>query len=510
MVAQYRELERSFLRLADLLAASDPRQAKLLRTAFDRAREGQVGERLEAVVGLLEKEQLLKAGTGQQGALERLRELLELLTASTSGDRRAGVKQQVRELLARLGKVIARQREVEGATESGAGAEPLAERQRALAEETRRLTDDIGGFARRVDDRQPAPDKAAERGGAPDGPAAPAQDPPGSAEPPDSPPGSPPGTPAAGRPGAQPPDAAPGDGAEGSAQPGEQPPSAAEPEPAGDDDASRAKRAAARLRAAEERMRAAERRLDETDRAAARREQEQAAEELETARAELDEILRQIREQEVEQLLLQLETRVRDMLRAERSVLAAVERVAAEREAGRDRELEAARLGREQAAVGGEASKAVVLVRDDGTAVVVLQALESIRDDALQAAERLTRADFGGGTRGLLEDLVTGLEELLAALEKGRQEAREQRPPAGGGRPGEPAARPLVDRIAELKMLRSLQLRVNARTRRLSSLLVEGSERAAEPDLLEALARLAERQQAIERAARDIVAGRTE
>ena len=59
-------------------------------------------------------------------------------------------------------------------------------------------------------------------------------------------------------------------------------------------------------------------------------------------------------------------------------------------------------------------------------------------------------------------------------------------------------------------MLRSLQLRVNNRTQRFSQLLDEGTERATEPELIEALGRLAERQRSIERAARDIVTGRTE
>jgi hypothetical protein len=59
-------------------------------------------------------------------------------------------------------------------------------------------------------------------------------------------------------------------------------------------------------------------------------------------------------------------------------------------------------------------------------------------------------------------------------------------------------------------MLRTLQLRVNTRTTRFSRLLADGTEQAEEPELLDALDRLAERQRAIEHAAQDIVAGRTE
>ena len=59
-------------------------------------------------------------------------------------------------------------------------------------------------------------------------------------------------------------------------------------------------------------------------------------------------------------------------------------------------------------------------------------------------------------------------------------------------------------------MIRSLQMRVNTRTQRFSQLLDEGAEQAAEPELLDALERLAERQRSIQQAAHDIVSGRTE
>jgi hypothetical protein len=229
---------------------------------------------------------------------------------------------------------------------------------------------------------------------------------------------------------------------------------------------------------------------------------------LETARAELEEILRQMREQEVERMLVQLETRVREMLKAEREVVAAAAAVAGT--TGRDREIESVRLGRAQQAIVVEATRALVLVRDDGTAVAIPQALESVRDDAEQAAGRLGRGDVGGTTRGLLDDVVTNLEELLAALEKSQRDEARRQAAAGGGRPQEPDEQPLVDKIAELKMIRSLQMRVNTRTRRFAQLLDEAADRVDAPELREALERLAERQRKIERAAQDIVAGRTE
>lgn len=503
---QFRDLEKTFLRLADLLAPSDPRRAALLRSVFEQARDAEMGDRLDTIVQLLEKGQLLKAGTSQTGALDTLRELLTLLESGDSDKRLASEKEEVRQFLGRLSKLIARQRDVEGSTEAGTREAQLAERQAALAEETRALAGDIGNFAKRMEPKAsddtkspPAEGSGQEQESAPE------------SSDPDS---------ADGKLGKESGKESESGSAEQPAGSGEESPAEDEPGSAedgkaekqdGDDEASRARRTQQRLGAAEQRMRKAQEKLDEAKRRDARDEQEQAIEELETARAELEEILRQMREEEVERLLVQLETRLRTMLRVERAVLAGAEKLAAEAsQADRERQLEGVRLSREQNGVGIDAAKALTLVRDDGSAVAIPEALQQVRDDSEQAAARLARGDVGGTTRGILQDLVTSLEEMLAALEKAQQEQQARQQGNQGGRPADPGEQPLVDNLAELKMLRSLQMRVNSRTKRFSKLLADGTEQADEPELLDAIERLADRQRTIERAAHDIVTGRTE
>jgi len=554
LLAQYRELEKTFLRLADLLAASDPRRAAVLRSVFEQARDQEVGGRLDTIVQLLEKGQLLKAGTTQASAIEQLRELLTLLEAGDSDRHLANSKEEVKQFLARVSKLIAKQRDIEGSTEAGAREAQLLDRQNALAGETSDLSRELGGFAKRMEVRDAGGEPVKEEKEAKDGQNA---DPaeggePGAPEDGKQSPqeGQPAGEKPAGKPGDRPSEADGAKPGEGEPQPGEgepagkekpasgegekggstkpsqggepaegkgsgdspQEPNEPDQQPEGDDESSRAKRTQQRLEAAAERMRRAEEGIEKAKRRDARQEQEKAIEELETARAELEEILRQMREQEVERLLVQLETRLRAMLRAEKAVLAAAEKIAAEPTAGREREreLEAARLGREQSAIGAEAAKALTLVRDDGSAVAIPEALEQVRDDATQAAARLGRGDVGGTTRGIVQDIVSSLEEMVAALEKAQREEQQQQKGSAGGRPAEPGEQPLVDKLSELKMIRSLQMRVNTRTRRFSQVLGEGAEQAEEPELLDAVRRLSDRQRKIERAAHDIVTGLTE
>jgi hypothetical protein len=97
---------------------------------------------------------------------------------------------------------------------------------------------------------------------------------------------------------------------------------------------------------------------------------------------------------------------------------------------------------------------------------------------------------------------------MLAAVEKAHRDQTAGRSGQGGGAGAAAGEQPLVDALAELKMLRTLQVRVNARTQRLSRLLDD--DPADDPDVRGVLVRLAERQRAIERAARDIVDGITE
>jgi hypothetical protein len=523
---QFHELERTFLRLADLLAASDPRRSALLRDVFAQAREQEVGDRLDVIVNLLEQGQLLKAGASQATAVEKLQELLGLLEAGDTERQQANAKEEVKQFLARVAKAIAKQRDIEGSTEAGGDGGKLADRQAKLAEETEALARDINGFARRMDARAGAADEPSQpaagqgqdgqgegKDGQGEGQEGQAKDGQGEGKQGEGKQGE--GEGKEGQQGQAGKPAGEDGGSEGSEAGQSSAAEEAEKPIEGDDEASRAARTRQRLDAAKRRMQQAKERLDDARRRDARAEQEKAVEELETARAELEEILRQMREEEVEKLLVQLEARLRGMLRAEKTVLAGVEKLAAESAASqpgadRERQLEAARLGRDQAAVGVDAAKALVLVRDDGSAVAIPEALEQVRDDATQAAARLGRGDAGETTRGIVQDLVANLEEMLGALEKAQKEQQQRQQGGAGGRSAEPGEQPLVDKISELKMIRSLQLRVNSRTKRFAQLLTDGVERAEEPELLRALERLAERQHTIERAAHDIVTGRTE
>ncbi len=132
-----------------------------------------------------------------------------------------------------------------------------------------------------------------------------------------------------------------------------------------------------------------------------------------------------------------------------------------------------------------------------------------MRDDMQQVSELLSDVKVGQFTQGLEEDILEALEETIAALDKAIKDLEKKKTPPGQSPPaGQPGDPPLVDKLAELKMIRALQMRINRRTERYSK-IIEGDQ-AETPELLDALVKLAERQQRVFQATSDLSTGRND
>jgi hypothetical protein len=100
---------------------------------------------------------------------------------------------------------------------------------------------------------------------------------------------------------------------------------------------------------------------------------------------------------------------------------------------------------------------------------------------------------------------------MIEALQKAQQDMEEQQQQQQQQHQQQQQDQPLVDAIAELKMIRSLQMRVNTRTNRYSRLLDDADDpvgQATDEELVEALGKLADRQERIYEITRDIVLGK--
>ena len=256
-------------------------------------------------------------------------------------------------------------------------------------------------------------------------------------------------------------------------------------------------------------MKDAEEKLKKAQREGATEDQQRALEELRQAKAELEEILRQLREEEMKRMLAMLEARFRQMLDIQIEVYEGTKRldaVPADRRAY-GHEIESTRLSNREQEIAVLIERVWLLLQEDGTTLAMPLAVDELRDDVREVVTRLAEAKVDAITQGIEEDIIAALEEIIEALKKAMKDLEDQQPPSPPME-GEPAEMPLVDLLAELKMIRALQMRVNTRTERYSK-LIDG-EQADNPDLLEQLRQLAERQQRVYRVTRDLHLGKNQ
>ena len=226
--------------------------------------------------------------------------------------------------------------------------------------------------------------------------------------------------------------------------------------------------------------------------------QDQAIAELEKAAKELEELLKQLREEEKEMVLAALEARFQRMLALQTQIYeTTVDLDATEREKWLDTAVSKCReLAQEQVALTAECTLTAALLREDGTSVAILLAVEDIEIDMGSISERLQGTRTGTLTQTLETDVIEALKELIEATQQEMQEMKEQQQ-QGEQQQGQPKRPDLVDLMAEIKVLRSLQLRVNRRTKKINDLLADPEVQASgadTADLQEQLAELARRQ----------------
>ncbi|MBL9163798.1 MAG: hypothetical protein JNL18_13790 [Planctomycetaceae bacterium] len=545
---RYARLETLVERLAELSRSTQPRRATLLRQLISQSRDRDVTGRFEKVIAALEQESFSSAIDGQTALEVELNKLLELLLQEDRDRQIDSERKRIGRYLQEVNRLIRMQRGVKARTDGGDEAQELADDQQQVGDKTRELGDEV------EEAEQTAAEKAASEspeaggensGGKPDkgespedgepkaGEANEAEPKPADSDVPKQPDAAEPksGEPTPGdeaqqessksgenKPGESPADQGkPSEGkpSEGKPSQGSPPESSGEQgqpsESGGEQQAAEPppdnpmQRAAQKLRQAQQRMEQAQQKLEESQRDGAVEDQAKAVEELEQAKAELERILRQLREEELERMLVMLEARFRKMLDAQVEVYDETKKLDAATEKAPEHELEIAggRLARKETLIVREADRALLLLREDGTSTAFPEAIEQARDDMESIAERLRETHVDLITQGLEEDVIAALEETLAALQQALKDLREQKgqPQQGQGQ-SQPGEKPLVDQLAELRMIRSLQVRVNKRTQQYGA-MIEG-EQAEEADLLEALDGLALRQQKIFQATREL------
>jgi hypothetical protein len=218
-----------------------------------------------------------------------------------------------------------------------------------------------------------------------------------------------------------------------------------------------------------EKMKAAEQKIKVPDNEKATQDQTKAIEDLEAAKKKLEDLLRQLRQEEIERLLAALQMRCERMLAMQIEVRDGTIKVFKEIETHDGRKAERAdqqasnKLSDKEEEIVREANKAISILTAEGSAVAFPEVFTQVRDDMVNVARRLRATDVSTFTQRIENDIIATLQEMIEALKKARQDNQNKQPPPPGQGGGQNQQK-LIELLQELKMIRSLQIRVNKRT----------------------------------------------
>ena len=487
--ARYKQFEDTLRHMAKYLQKTDRQKADLLLRAIRKAQEEQLSGRMQTIVRLLEGGELGDAVERQGDLVDSLKALLRLLQSEDRMSDLEREKARIKDLIKDLSKLINKQKTNRAQNERGEDANRVADAQKKIAEATKRLEEKI--------DRQDAARNAARNGEGKPGEGKPGEGKPGEGKPGEGKPGE--GKPGEGKPGeGKPSEGKPGEGKPGEGKPGEKKPDDDSKKTAGRSDIEEARRAMERAIQELKKLRGED----------ASKNQSEAIVKLEEAKEKLEEILRQLRLEERELLLAALEARFQRMLAMQQLVYSRTQTLAKTPQAqwGARHEDRSHTLSLQEADIALEATKALELLKAEGSSVAFPEAVEQLREDILIVARRLDDNKAREITQAIENDIIEALKEMIEALQKEMEKAKEEEPKEGEPKEGKPQDPALVDKLAELKMLRSLQLRINRRTKRLGR-LIDGDQ-ATKEEVVDQLQGLAKRQSRIQDAAHDLVTGK--
>ncbi len=506
---QFGAFQQSLLTLAQRLEKStkpeDREKAAVLRQAIELAGRDGIDTQFSKLVTTLTASGVtlreIEGAIGQnEQLLKTLREMIQILLSDNNATKLKEEQKRLQELIKKLDQIIRSQKIERSKVESGKGdPEDLSKSQGKVTKDTKELAKamDKGGKPSDGKDGEPKDGKAADPK---DGKAGDPKD--GkSGEPKDGKAGEPKDGKAGKPKDGQPKDGQPKDG-NGDPKEGEQP-------PLNPNDPEQTRK---QVQDATENQRKAEDQIKKDDRKGASKEQDEAIKKLEEARKELERRLKQMREEELQRLLANLEARCARMLALQTEVYEGTKRVFAtiqvqpDAKPTRAEDLKAGELSAKEGVIVVEANKAIQLLQEEGSAVAFPIVMEDIRDQMKIVQARLFRTDVAAFTQSIEEDIISTLKDMIAALKKAQQDMKDkqnQPPPPPGG---QPPPQKLIDMLADLKMIRTLQEQINKRTKAYAA--EYPGEQAGDPGIQKELHGLAGRQDKVHKVTKDLATGK--
>ncbi|MEW4490458.1 hypothetical protein AB1L42_20400 [Thalassoglobus sp. JC818] len=532
----YERFEKSLYDVAEQIRRKDPEQAEILYRARSKSQEENVLQEMELISELLsptaqgdQPAQYGPAVDRQKEVLARMETILKLLQSLDERQRLADEMRRIQELLKETNRVIAGQKDVRAETLRGRDSQQLSDSQQKVA-------DKADALAEKIDEQDKAREDSQENGNSEEG----NEEESNSSEDSSS---------------DEPKETSPAEQSEGeksesngessssessSSETGEQSSSSGErsegeKSESSESESSGQKSEGQQQQGQQQQGQQQQRQQQEQQQTAGREQLEQARKEMEKAiedllneqneeavedqdaaiarleelKAELEEILRQLREEEKESYLTLLEARFQNMLTRQLRVNSETVRI--------DQIPEDARLQQNYASQTADvrkqqednlidAQKALNLLIEEGSSVAFPEAVQQMNKNMQIVINRLANQDTGKTTQ-LVETLIAEtLEEMIETFQQELEDQEREQQEGQPGQPSEPDDPSLVNQIAELKMIRSLQLQINRITQQIGT--ENDPSVPLDADQLDLIDDLARRQQRIQKATYDLSVGR--
>ncbi len=464
LAEQYRLLEEKLFSLYQYEQDQNPDRARLLQDAYQQSREKLTLDQIRAATQMLQQSRFRDAEKNQATATEHLQQLLELLQSEDRNQRIREDLDRYREYLREVDRIMRIQQGVRGQAENARPSAspletgPLPDQQAQIA---RRTADLQAQMADQEPSGQPTGDPGQDAASEPDGPDSTSPDPSGN-------------------------------------ESGETPSDSMEP-------------GQLALNQARQNMQRARQALEKAQQDQAVEQMRAAEQQLAQAREELEKTLRQLREEEIARSLASLESRFRKMLELQLKIYDETQRLDL-KFAGRqdpERGIQSNRLAASQRELVAESGRARLVLEDDGSSIATIEMVRQLGIDLQQIVDRLVAARTGTITQQIQSDVIETLGFLVEAFEQAQedndQSAQDSSGEGDGDQPGQQA---LVNRLAELKLIRSLQSRILNRHKRYASMLANPADPLGysdDPDIRQALRQLADREIRLHQVTRDIV-----
>ncbi len=551
----YERFEKSLFDVAEQVRQKDPERAELLYRARTQSQEQNILSEMRTISELLRTQgtdgkpvapQLGSAAERQADTIARLEAVLKVLQSLDERERLAGEIARVQDLLKDTNRIIARQKDVRAETQRGRQPDRTQDAQKKVTEDAKKLAEKIdeqdaklngadadtqgASSKKKSDEKKSDSSKKEDR---PEGDSSKdSSDQKSDGKKPEGKPENQKGEKPSGDSEKKSESGKPqqGDSKDGNSQQGDQKSAPQQGEKGEQGSKEQGKKGEQgsqqksgeqqsqqtagreQLEQARQKMQQAIEELEAKQQDQALKNQDDAVRKLEELKAQLEEILRQLREGERESYLTLLEARFQNMLRRQQHInqeTARLDKIPAPDRTRQNVPSQVDNLRKDQDTNAIEAEKATRLLKDEGSSVAFPEAVEQMHQNMLVVVSRLSRQDVGGTTQMVEQLVVETLEEMIAALRKElekKQDPQQQSSPSG--QPGGQQEPSLVDQIAELKLIRSLQNQVYRLTKQIGTEL--DGQLPEQPDQGKLIQELRTRQERIQKATYDLSVGRNE